>query len=58
MNGHQLAEALANAKSISEVARLVKEEVIPTLNFQQSDLDALREQVKHLETQVYGGITK
>ena len=58
MNGHQLAEALANAKSISEVARLVKEEVIPTLNFQQSDLDSLREQIKHLETQVYGGVTK
>jgi len=58
MNGHQLAEALANAKNISEIARLVKEEVIPTLNFQQSDLDLLREQVKHLETQVYGGITK
>jgi predicted regulator of amino acid metabolism with ACT domain len=43
MNGHQLAEALEKAKSISEVARLVKEEVIPMLRQQQSEIEVLKE---------------
>jgi len=47
MNGHQLADALANAKSISEVAKLVKEKVIPTLRQLQDDLSDLQ---RHIPT--------
>jgi hypothetical protein len=37
MNANELAHELENAKSISEVARLVKEEAIPMLKQQTND---------------------
>ena len=42
MNANELADELENAKSISEVARLVKEQVIPTLRQQQAEIEALK----------------
>jgi len=41
MKGNELADALENAKSISEVAMLVKEKVIPMLRYQQASIDRL-----------------
>jgi hypothetical protein len=41
MNSNQLADKLENATSISEVARLVKENVIPMLRYQQASIDRL-----------------
>ncbi len=32
--------------------------IIKTLRFQQEEINALREQVQYLQTQVYGGTTK
>ena len=41
MNSNELADKLENASSISEVARLVKEHVIPLLRYQQASIDRL-----------------
>jgi hypothetical protein len=41
--GTSIADKLINAKSISEVARLVKEEVIPTLRQQQEEIEYWKE---------------
>jgi hypothetical protein len=41
MNSNELADKLENAPSISEVARLVKEHVIPLLRYQQASIDRL-----------------
>jgi hypothetical protein len=49
MNGHQLAEELENAKSISEVAKLVKEKVIPALRQLQNDLFDLQKHIPIVE---------
>jgi len=49
MNGHQLAEELENAKSISEVAKLVKEKVIPALRQLQDDLFDLQRHIPIVE---------
>ena len=45
MNANELADELENAKSISEVARLVKEKVIPTLRQLQDDLSDLQRHI-------------
>jgi hypothetical protein len=41
MNSNELADRLENASNISEVARLVKENVIPMLRYQQASIDRL-----------------
>jgi hypothetical protein len=41
MNLYELADKLENAANISEVARLVKENVIPMLRYQQASIDRL-----------------
>ena len=45
MNANELANKLETAKSISEVAMLVKENVIPMLRQQQAEIEALKKQV-------------
>ena len=42
LTANELADELENATSISEVARLVKEKVIPTLRQQQTEIEALK----------------
>jgi hypothetical protein len=49
MTSNELVHKLETAKSISEVARLVKEEVIPMLDHQQAEISLLREYVCQLE---------
>jgi hypothetical protein len=49
MTANELVHKLETAKSISEVARLVKEEVIPMLDHQQAEISLLREYVCQLE---------
>ena len=45
MNANELADELENAKSISEVARLVKEQTIPMLRQLQDDLSDLQRHI-------------
>ena len=47
MNPNELADALENAPNISEVARLVKENVIPLLRYQQASIDRLLDTKPH-----------
>ena len=49
MTANQLINKLETAKSISEIARLVKEEVIPMLDQQQAEISLLQEYVCQLE---------
>jgi hypothetical protein len=49
MTANELIHRLETAKSISEVARLVKEKVIPMLDQQQAEISLLREYVCQLE---------
>lgn len=53
MNANELADKLENAKSISEVARLVKENVIPTLrqfDLAESIIKQQELEIKRLKT--------
>jgi hypothetical protein len=47
MNSNELADRLENAPNISEVARLVKENVIPLLRYQQASIDRLLDTKQH-----------
>ena len=47
MNSNELADALENAPNISEIARLVKEKVIPLLRYQQASIDRLLDTKPH-----------
>lgn len=48
MTANELADALEQAKSISEVARLVKEETIPMLRRLNAENEALKKTVDSL----------
>jgi hypothetical protein len=41
MNANELADKLENAPNISEIAKLVKEKVVPMLRYQQASIDRL-----------------
>jgi len=45
MNAYELSDELQNAKSISEIARLVKEQTIPMLRQLQDDLSDLQRHI-------------
>jgi hypothetical protein len=48
MNANDLADKLENPKSISEVARLVKEEAIPMLRNQQALIENLNGRIERM----------
>lgn len=61
MNANDLAdelERLYQQDIIDGVADLAMPEAATMLRFQQEEINALREQVQYLQTQVYGGTTK
>jgi hypothetical protein len=55
MNAYELADFL-DYELIDIFPK--QEETIKMLRFQQDEINALREQVQYLQTQVYGGTTK
>ena len=53
MNVNDLADRLEQFYSGTHITKAAE-----TLRQQEAEIDALRTQVKHLESQVYGGTTK
>jgi len=63
MNANDLAAALDVESSQAEYGYVVDDwklfsDSAKMLRFQQEEINALREQVQYLQTQVYGGTTK
>lgn len=59
MNAHKLADDLDNANGFQYVTQLgLASQAAKMLRFQQDEINALREQIQYLQTQVYGGTTK
>jgi len=59
MNANKLADDLDNSNGFQYVAQLgIASQAAKMLRLQQEEINALREQVQYLQTQVYGGTTK
>lgn len=63
MNANELADSLDVESSQAEYGYVVDDwklfsDSAKMLRFQQDEINALREQVQYLQTQVYGGTTK
>jgi type II secretory pathway component PulK len=61
MNANDLANELEQGAAICESHLVIARRVTKAaemLRFQQDEINALREQVQYLQTQVYGGTTK
>ena len=61
MNANELADKLDEAADDLEAENIFAWEeraAAIMLRQQQAEIEAMREQIKHLESQVYGGITK
>ena len=56
MNANELADKQAFEQG--ELSMWIRNESATMLRQQQAEIELLRQQVKHLESQVYGGITK
>lgn len=58
MNANDLADEFKNRDWDEVDSVLWCEKAAKMLRFQQEEINALREQVQYLQTQVYGGTTK
>jgi hypothetical protein len=57
MNANELINDIAKISDGIDALDWIKK-ARPMLRFQQEEINALREQVQYLQTQVYGGTTK
>lgn len=58
MNAYELADALQETEPYYSTDYKLFDKAASMLRFQQDEINALREQVQYLQTQVYGGTTK
>ena len=53
MNVNELADELETARNISEIARLVKEKVIPMLRQQQAEIETMKNPIMQSISQAF-----
>jgi len=53
MNVNELADELETARNISEIARLVKEKVIPMLRQQQAEIETMKNPIMQAISQAF-----
>jgi pantothenate kinase-related protein Tda10 len=58
MNVNELADELETARNISEIARLVKEKVIPMLRQQQAEIETMKNPIMQSISQAFDSIKR